>query len=93
MDNIVIRGRLINDQDKDGILISEKASDTLQLEINDTLIIYDRTFRISGIFNSRILDSLRDLDGLPLVPQYVIMEIVSEGPPIYSFYYKRYELK
>jgi hypothetical protein len=87
MESIVVKGRFLNDDDVNGILISENAAEELHVEPNDTVTLYDRTFNVVGIFDSGKLDSLKDLDGQPLTPQYVIKTIIPMEPPIYAFYH------
>lgn len=87
MDTIIVRGRFLSDLDTDGILISEKAAKELYVEPNDALTLYGRTFNVTGIFDSQKLDALKDLDGLPLSPQYAVMEVAPMMPPMYTFYY------
>ncbi len=87
IDSIVTQGRFLSDRDLNGILISEEAAKTLQVEVNETVQlkafqeetqIYDRNFTVTGIFNSEKLGALRDLDGAPLNPQRIIRE---RAPP------------
>jgi len=73
MDDIVAQGRFFGDGDLNGILISEEAAETLQVEVDTTLKFYDRSFIVTGIFNSKKLGELKDLDGAPLVPQQIII--------------------
>ncbi|MFQ6095838.1 MAG: FtsX-like permease family protein, partial [Candidatus Bathyarchaeia archaeon] len=79
MDDIVARGKFLDDGDLNGILISEEAEETLQVEVNTTLKFYDRSFIVTGIFNSKKLGELKDLDGAPLVPQQIIITITQVG--------------
>jgi len=80
MDAIVTQGKFFSDGDLDGILISEEAAETLQVEVDTTLKFYNRSFIVTGIFNSEKLGELKDLDGAPLVPQQIIMTKTSVGP-------------
>jgi len=89
MDTIITQGRFLNDKDLNGILISQEAAEKLQVGVNDTVKLFDQAFNVTGIFGSKGLGGLRDLDGMPLIPQYVFMEVLEgvPGPPIYVPYY------
>jgi hypothetical protein len=78
IDSIISQGRFLEDRDLDGILISEEAAEELQVYVNDTIRLYSRSFNVTGIFSNEKFDALKDLDGLPISPQYFTVEI---GPP------------
>ena len=74
MNGVVESGRFLGDDDLNGILISEEAANSLQVEVNDTIMFRERNFTVSGIFDSRKLEDTRDLDRYPIVPQLLIVE-------------------
>jgi len=89
MGSIIVRGRFLSDEDLSGILISEEVAGKLQAEPNSTLELYGQKFNLTGIFDGERLGGLKDLDGMPLIPQYVFMWVLEgvPSPPIYTPYY------
>ncbi len=68
MDTIIVKGRFLSDNDINGILISQEMAKNLQVEVNDTLQLFGRSFILTGIFDDDGFDGLRDLDGEPVAP-------------------------
>ena len=81
IDEIVVKGRFLRNDDLDGILISREAAERLQVEPNATVELYGRRFTVTGIFDSERLKETRDLDGEPIVPQWVSINHMGEGVP------------
>jgi len=75
-------GRFLEDDDLDGILISEEAGKFLNVKPGDKIVFCGMNFTVVGIFNSAKLKETIDLDGNPILPKEVSV-IFTDGPPIY----------
>jgi len=82
MDNIIVQGRFLKDNDLNGILISKEVAKDLGAGINDTLQLFNQDFTLIGIFDGGRFDKLKDLDGAPLAPYRVIEAATGEEPEL-----------
>jgi ABC-type antimicrobial peptide transport system permease subunit len=76
----------LDDEDINGILISEKAGETLKVKSGDTIIFCGMNFTVVGIFSSTKLKEIVDLNGDPVLPQEVFVAALDGGlmyTPIY----------
>ena len=81
IDRIVVEGRFLRDDDRDGILISRETAEMLRVGVNDTLQLHlvvnntlqlSHNFILTGIFDDEGFEGLRDLDGAPVAPQMIV---------------------
>jgi len=79
LDKIISAGSFLDDNDIDGILISDRASINLGVNINSTVIFCERTFRVVGIFDAEKLKGINDLNGKSILPQNVRIVFSGEG--------------
>ncbi|RLG63213.1 hypothetical protein DRO21_06315, partial [archaeon] len=70
LDSIIVKGRLMQDQEKDCILISDEASQVLDVGVNDYVVLCDSLSRreimklkVVGIFSSNDMEGLYDTTG------------------------------
>ncbi|MEM2913612.1 MAG: FtsX-like permease family protein [Candidatus Bathyarchaeia archaeon] len=66
-------GRFLDDEDVNGILISENASQSLKVKPGDTIAFCGMNFTVVGVFNSTKLKEIVDLNGNPVLPQEVFV--------------------
>jgi len=78
MTDIVVQGRFLHDDDLNGVLISNRLANALEVEVNDTLELFDMNFSLTGIFDDGGFGGLKDLGGIPLAP----LTIPSPGLPM-----------
>ncbi|MEM2841718.1 MAG: ABC transporter permease [Thermoproteota archaeon] len=75
-------GRFLRDDDVKGILISQEASEALRVSVNDTVRFFGRDFVVVGIFDSKKLSEVKDLNGESILPQQVRV-VQTQGGPVY----------
>jgi ABC-type antimicrobial peptide transport system permease subunit len=75
MDQIVEQGHFLRDEDLNGILISGEAANYLRVGVNDTVTFSGLNFTVSGIFNSKKLEGVKDLDGETVLPYVIQMQL------------------
>jgi len=72
MDRILIRGRWFRADEPDAVLIPSRLAEMLDLDpdrvLQSEISIYGRSFRITGIFSEKLLQTMPDLDGEPVTP-------------------------
>jgi len=77
INKIIERGRFLGDEDNDGFLISEEVAEKLGVHPGDHIEILGNRFRLVGIFDAGLLESINDLDGAPMLPK--MLKPVPEG--------------
>ncbi|MEM1515621.1 MAG: FtsX-like permease family protein [Candidatus Bathyarchaeia archaeon] len=82
LNRIIIEGEFLNETDIDGILISREAKETLQANINEIVTFCGRNFTVVGVFESRILGEVKDLNGEPILPQKIRL-LQTQGGNVY----------
>lgn len=87
IDSIIVQGRFLGDDDINGVLISEEAAMKLHVTPSETITLLGHAYSLAGVFSAEKLSALNDVDGVPLVPQYVRMVVNPRGPPSYLPYY------
>jgi len=83
LNETVVEGRFLRDNDNDAVLISINAKEKLGLSLNDNLMIRikelgekkTRVFRVVGFFDDKALSRLRDLDGEALLPRKMVTRV------------------
>ncbi|MEM2643397.1 MAG: FtsX-like permease family protein [Candidatus Bathyarchaeia archaeon] len=76
-------GRFLEDNDLNGILISEEASKSLNVKLGDKIVFCGMNFTVIGIFNSAKLKEVIDLDGNPVLPKEIFVTSM-DGQLIYT---------
>lgn len=76
-------GRFLEDSDLYGILISEKASESLNVKPGDKIVFCGMNFTVVGIFNSAKLRETIDLDGNSVLPKEVFVTSM-DGDLVYT---------
>ncbi len=71
LDEVVVAGDYVQDGDLEGILICSSLSDSLEVDVGDKLYGLNREFTIKGFFDKTVMETLKDIDGQPLIPRYV----------------------
>ncbi|MFB0523021.1 MAG: FtsX-like permease family protein [Candidatus Bathyarchaeia archaeon] len=71
VDEVVISGEYLRDDDLRGILICSSLSKMLEVDVGDKLYGFDREFTIRGFFDKKAMETLKDVDGQFLIPRYV----------------------
>jgi len=93
LNETIVEGRYLKDEDEDGILISEKLKKKLNLTVGEkvTFQISGKrlTLKVVGVFEDQKFENIRDLDGLPLLPMKIVevrrapveegFDIITEG--------------
>ncbi len=72
IDEILLKGDMLDDMDLSGILISSEASEALKTGLNETVTLLGRTFIIKGIFDGTRIENVREFDGKSFVPSRLI---------------------
>ncbi len=72
----IIKGRYLTNDERNGVLISRNLARKLEVDIGDQLDVMGRldTFTVTGLFDEKALEDLRDVDGSTLLP------LVQSGP-------------
>ena len=82
----IVEGRYLNDSDENGVLISADLKERLNTTVGASLTLrnWGIQLKIVGIFDDEKVEELRDLDGLSLLPQKIIVtdRIPTDGAPI-----------
>lgn len=67
---IVLEGNWFDGREEKSVLISSQMADHLRIGVGEMLGLMGSDFRVSGIFDSRLLESFMDLDRTPITPAY-----------------------
>jgi hypothetical protein len=82
LDRSVNRGRYLNDNDSDGVLISQNAAERLGVDVGDELVLSSgvSTMKVflAGVLDDHRFGSISDLDAQPLMPR---KQVRIEGDP------------
>jgi len=68
LESIILDGRSFIDTDTNAILISKSMADVLNVNVMDEVKLLSYTFRVVGIFDTKILDGYLELDGYQITP-------------------------
>ncbi|MCW4021329.1 MAG: hypothetical protein NWF14_08910 [Candidatus Bathyarchaeota archaeon] len=71
LNNTVVKGEFLSDGDTQGILISISLQKALDVDLGDTLSGFAQEFGIRGFFNPQALERWDDVDGQPIIPDYL----------------------
>jgi len=82
--SIILQGRLLSDDDVNGILISEQIARYMDVGINDTLRLFDQDLTLVGTFDNERYQRLIDLDMTPMVPHKITLSLLGGGEPSLS---------
>jgi len=78
IDELVISGDYLQDDDLKGILIPSSLSD-LEVDVGDKLYGFGKEFTIRGFFDKKAIETLKDVDGQLLIP-YKVMPMTGIMP-------------
>ncbi|MCK5625934.1 hypothetical protein KAI11_03670, partial [Candidatus Bathyarchaeota archaeon] len=79
-DNLLVegKGRYLQDEEENSIMISAQAAQTLDVNVGDLLVFRMKhstiEVKLVGILNDQSLIHLKDLDGTPILPEKIIIE-------------------
>ena len=88
LNETIIEGRYLNDEDENGVLISADLKEKLNATVGESLTLraLGKTLKLKiiGIFDDRGFEDLRDLDGQSPLPKKIIItyEMPTDGEPI-----------
>ena len=68
INNIVIQGEYLQDNDYDGVLISSSLAARLGVKVGEPLYGFGKRFFVRGLFDSGLMEKLLDLDGNFMIP-------------------------
>ncbi|MEM2146344.1 MAG: ABC transporter permease, partial [Candidatus Jordarchaeaceae archaeon] len=75
-------GRFLDEADINGILISREAKEALRVNLNEVVTFCGRNFTVIGVFESRKLGEVKDLNGEPILPQKIRL-LQTQGGNVY----------
>ena len=81
LDELIVEGSYLREGEEDSILISDDLKEELGVEVNATLRIGEMRVRIVGVFEGERLRWLKDIDGIPIIPNKLVDFSAPEGPP------------
>jgi len=76
LEEMIVEGRFLRDEDENSVLISKELEDELKLGVGDWLVLQlsgrNLTLRVVGVLDDRRLEALKDIDGSPYLPMKIV---------------------
>ncbi len=89
LDTLVVDGRYLDDTENTSILLSVAAAGSLNAKVGDRLTLKTAavtlTVTLVGLLSDDGLSKMQDLDGAPIVPSKIVVEVLDPGPPPQEF--------
>lgn len=82
IDETIVRGKYLDDDEKNGVLISAQATESLGVDVGDELVFGRQRATLVGVFDDHVFSRIRDVDAEPLIPQKQVI-VEGETPTIY----------
>jgi len=64
----IVEGRIFKDEEENSILISKSLAERLGIKIQDSISVFNREFKVVGIFNDDNLEKILELNGKSFLP-------------------------